>query len=179
MGVRLLLGAPYYMKIKGFTLIELLVVVAIIGVLVMLGVYAMQRARDHAYMAAAKDELKSISQSLQLYMNDFGYYPPDTSRNIPPGLETYLAPGLWPDAPWPGSVFDWDNWIDPATSQHIYQISIRFCPIGKPEECRFPRDAWAKDFDIYSSVYYCIEGPCRAHIDRPIDHPGYCVNCPP
>jgi hypothetical protein len=26
-------------------------------------------------------------------------------------------------------------------------------------------------------VYYCIEGACRSHINRPINHPGYCINC--
>ena len=165
------------MRRKGFTLIELLVVIAIIGLLATAATYAYQKARSAAYLAAAKDELRSIAQSLQLYLNDYGTYPDDTSRDIPPGLEVYLAPGLWPDAPWPNSIYDWDNWEDPVTDQEIYQISIRFCPIGIPEECRFPRDPWAQDFDIYSSVYYCLAGTCRPHIAKPVDHPGFCVNC--
>ena len=174
--VRFLSGANRFMK-KGFTLIEILVVIAIIGLLAVSAVYSYQRARQAAYLAAAKDELRSIAQALHLYLNDYGSYPADTSRDIPPGLEVYLAPGLWPDAPWPGSVFDWDNWTDTATGQKIYQVSIRFCPVGHPEQCRFPQTDWAANFDINSSVYYCLEGPCRAHVDKSATHPGLCVNC--
>jgi len=162
---------------KGFTLIEILVVVAIIGLLAAMATYSYQRARSAAMVAAAKDELRSIAQSVTLYQNDYSVFPPDTNRDIPPGLEAYLAPGLWPDAPWPGSVYDWDNWEDPDTGESIYQISIRFCPLGEPDLCRFPQEKWAQYFDIYSSVYYCMGGPCRPHINKPIDYPGYCVNC--
>jgi hypothetical protein len=58
------------------------------------------------------------------------------------------------------------------------QISIRFCPVGQPSQCVFPQQSWAANFDINSSVYYCVEGACRAHVNQPANHPGYCVNCP-
>ena len=162
----------------GFTLVELLVVIAIIGILSSVVLSSLGRAREAAYSVKAKKELRSIHESLEMYKDENdGNYPSDTNRDIPPGLEQYLAPGIWPDAAWPGSVFDWDNWDDPDTGEKIYQISIRFCPIGEPDECRFPNEEWAQDFDINSSVYYCVSGPCRAHISMPMDHPGYCVNC--
>jgi prepilin-type N-terminal cleavage/methylation domain-containing protein len=163
--------------LKGFTLIELLIVVAIIATLSSVVFSAVRHAREAAYLAQAKKELRSVHDSLGFYMDENGEYPPDSNRDIPPGLEQYLAPGIWPDAAWPGSVFDWDNWDDPETGEKIYQISIRFCPIGEPDECRFPNQDWAEDFDISSSVFYCIEGRCRAHRSQPSDHPGYCVNC--
>jgi hypothetical protein len=113
-----------------------------------------------------------------MYQAKYGDYPPDTSRDIPPGLEEFLAPGIWPDAAWEGGVFDWENWEDPVNpDQRILQISIRFCPVGQPAQCKFPQADWAMGFDINSSVYYCVEGACRAHLSRPINHPGYCVNC--
>lgn len=163
---------------NGFTLIELLVVIAIIGILSSVIFLSTRQARDNAYFAKAKKELRSFHEAIELYLNDSGGdYPPDADRDIPPGLEQYLSSGILPDAAQPGSVFDWDNWEDPDTGEKIYQISIRFCPIGRPDQCRFPNQDWAEDFDINSSVYYCISGPCRAHIDEPINHPGYCVNC--
>ena len=101
----------------------------------------------------------------------------DADRDLPPGIEEFLGPGEWPDAPWPGSVYDWEAWEDPETGDEIHQISIRFCPLGQAENCHFPNQDWAEDFDYYSSVYFCLEGVCRSHINRPVDHPGYCVNC--
>ena len=117
--------------------------------------------------------------ALEMYIssNNNGNYPDDVDRDLPSGVEQYLGAGQWPNAPWPGSIYDWDNWTDPVTGQKIYQISIRFCPLGQPDQCRFPDRPWAANFDYYSSAYWCILGPCRAHISKPINHPGYCLNC--
>lgn len=167
-----------FFKPAGFTLIELFLVLVIIGILSAIVILISSQWYEAAYLARAKADLRSIYYSLQLYAGDHnGNYPSDTNRDVPPGLEEYLSPGLWPYAAWPQSVFDWDNWDDPVTGEKIYQISIRFCPLGQPAQCRFPKTVWARDFDINSSVYYCVSGPCRAHISEPIDHPGYCVNC--
>lgn len=157
---------------------EIIAVVAIIAVLSSVVLMSVRKAPEEAYRVKAEKELFSIHESLELYKDDHGdNYPADANRDIPPGLEEYLAPGIWPDAAWPGSVFDWENWDEPVTTEKIYQISIRFCPVGQPAECRFPDADWAANFDINSAVFYCVEGPCRAHINKPPNHPGYCVNC--
>jgi prepilin-type N-terminal cleavage/methylation domain-containing protein len=167
---------------KGFTLLEILVVVAIIGILSSITLMSLSNVRGRALLSKAHQELKSVRQSLELYFIDYKSYPEDTERHVPPGLEKYLSPGIWPNAAWPGSVFDWDNWtpdnLSHAPKNQVYQISIRFCPIGEPSSCEFPNNDWATNFDYFSSVYYCISGPCRAHSSKPCNHPGYCVNCP-
>jgi len=158
--------------------VELLITISIIGILSSTIISTVRHVRDSARFVTAQKELLSIRDALELYADDHGgAYPDDADRDIPPGLEEYLAPGLWPNSAWPGSVFDWENWNNPDTGEKIYQISIRFCPIGQPEECQFPNEEWAEEFDIDSSVYYCIQGSCRAHINKPVSHPGYCVNC--
>ncbi len=163
---------------RGYTIVELLITISIIAILASVTLPVINMVRDDAYYARALAEFRSVEVSLQHYKDEYGSFPPDASRDIPPGLEAYLAPGIWPDAAWPGSVFDWENWDDPDNpGEKIYQISLRFCPIGQPSQCRFPNQPWATNFDIDSSVYYCIQGACRAHINRPINHPGYCVNC--
>ena len=169
-------------KESGFTLIELLIVISIIGILSAIILPAFYSARQAAYLSRTREEMHSLSVALEMYANDHGSYPPDADRSIPPGLETYLAAGgNWPNAPWPGSVYDWDAWAPsdlayPPYNQ-VYQISIRFCPVNQPTQCTFPNEPWAKNFDYYSSVYYCVSGPCRAHSSQPVDHPAYCLNC--
>jgi len=164
---------------RGFTLIELLVVIAILGVLSSIIIASLSRSRSEAAFARAKLEFRSIATAIELYTEDTnGVMPADVERNLPPGLEAYLSTRSWPSGPWPGSFYDWDNWNDIYhPGQRIYQISIRFCPVNQPSQCRFPDEPWAVNFDDYSAVYYCIEGFCRPHKEKPADHPGYCVNC--
>jgi prepilin-type N-terminal cleavage/methylation domain-containing protein len=170
-------------KSKGFTLIELLVVIAIISILASIVFNSVGRAKDKAYFSRAKLEFKSMDTALALYYEDNEDYPPDADRNIPSGLEEYLATAegvdVWPSAPWPGSVYDWDNWDDPDNEgEKIYQISIRYCPAGGAlEDCNFPNEDWAEGFGVNSAMYYCVSGSCRSHRNEPIDYPGYCVNC--
>jgi prepilin-type N-terminal cleavage/methylation domain-containing protein len=168
------------MKSRGFTIIELLVTIAIIGILSGIVIVGVQRAREKAYYGRALAEFKTMTTALDLYKSDHDdTYPDDENRSVPPGLEAYIAGGVWPDGPWPGSDYDWENWDDPDNpGNKIYQVSIRFCAAsGNISTCKFPNESWAHDFGVDSSVYYCIQGSCRAHISEPINYPGYCVNC--
>lgn len=166
-------------KKQGFTLIELLIVIAIIGLLAAIIIIGINRYRENAYYSRASLETSEIQKSLSLYLQEHGSYPADVNRDLPSGLEAYLPAGSWPDGPWPGSVYDWDNWNDPDNpGQKIYQISIRFCPIGGPlSACNFPKASWAQNFGIDSSLYYCLSGVCRAHVNQPVSYPGKCINC--
>jgi hypothetical protein len=130
-----------------------------------------------AKISRTEGELTEISKATyQFVVDNDGVWPNDVSRGIPPGIEDYLGPGEWPDAPWEGSEYDWDNFIG-SSGEEVYQISVRFCQLGQPETCKFPDEEWADEFDYHSSYFYCIQGKCRAHPGKPDTHPGYCVNC--
>jgi len=161
------------MKEKGFTLIELLVVMAIIGLLSAITLSSLGIARDRANLSRLQIEFRSFGTAMELYLFDFDGYPPDVSRNVPAGIQAYLAGGSWPIGPYTGSVYDWDN----ITGGDPYvQLSLRFCDI-LGNNCNFPNESWAAGFDSYSAVYYCFQGNCRSHPSRPVSHPGYCINC--
>jgi len=165
-------------KNKGFSLLEILITIAIIVILSAIVLAYNGRLKEKTYLSRANIELKTFAYALKMYSFEHsGAYPADVNRDLPAGLENYLsvAPN-WPDAPWSGSVYDWDNWT--IDGQKIYQISVRFCPIGGPiSACHFPDESWAENFDINSAYYYCISGSCRSHQNEAITYPGYCANC--
>lgn len=60
---------------RGFTLIEIMVVILIIGVLAALIVPKVMSRPDEARITAAKQDIATISQALNLYKLDNGRYP--------------------------------------------------------------------------------------------------------
>ncbi len=60
---------------RGFTLIEVMVVILIIGVLAALVVPKVMSRPDEARITAAKQDIATISQALNLYKLDNGRYP--------------------------------------------------------------------------------------------------------
>ena len=166
---------------QGFTIVELLIVVVIIAILAVITLVTYTEFSKRAYKNRAMSEAAAIARAVELYHADKDDYPPDVERNIPVGIFDYTgneaAPSQWPQAPWPGSVYDYDRFAG-SDGEEVIQVSIRFCPIGGPlNACHFPNEPWAAGFDVQSSAYWCIRGVCRAHPNVSDDHPGYCLNC--
>lgn len=126
--------------------------------------------------------------------------PPDEINLAGKHLVDYISGGNWPSSPWPWATYDWDYWdnsdsdvnnnISCKPKTPIAQISIRFCPSPYADhdadsKCRFPNLSWVvttgpSKFDSFSSLYYCISGPCRSHNDQVQSYPGHCAggDCP-
>jgi prepilin-type N-terminal cleavage/methylation domain-containing protein len=63
------------LKKRGFTLVELLTVVAIIALLIGILVPAVNQARKSAVKTSVRAQISGISQGLEMFRSDFGYYP--------------------------------------------------------------------------------------------------------
>lgn len=170
----------YYQSETSFTLIELLVVMVILMIIISVVMVVTSSVRQDAKIKKTAQELHALAIAVEMYYDDYNDYPPEVDQEIPPGVEAYLASGKMPPGSWDDTCYDWDNWTDPATGAKIYQMSLRFCcSYDKPGQgsgkgsCRPP----ISGFDRFSAIYYCIQGACRSHIEKPITHPGICVNC--
>lgn len=64
---------------QGFTLIELLVVIAIIGILSSVVISSLNSARLRAKDAQRLSDVKQIQTALEMYYNEYGYYPKKTA----------------------------------------------------------------------------------------------------
>ena len=62
-------------NIRGFTLVELLVVIAIISALSSMTLASLNQARAKARDAVRISDLRQTANLLELYYNDYGYYP--------------------------------------------------------------------------------------------------------
>ena len=84
----------YKNRNKGFTLIELLVTIGIIGILAGIGVVTVGKIRATSQQTTCVNNLRGISQGLQLYYNDYMSFPedgyPDDGDDLYP-LSTDLA----------------------------------------------------------------------------------------
>lgn len=187
----------------GFTLVETLVVMAVIAVLAAFSYSSYVGSREKTYETRAKTEITMLANAIKLYVAKNNEYPPDAPEtNLPAAIKEFIAPGdyqdEWPDAPWPGSTYDYDAWdvVKPGNTpgswvtgqdgiNDTWQISIRWCTyeeyLQNPKNCtsRFPKTEWAKDFTINdNAMYWCIKGYCRPNGQWvPWDFPGYCLNC--
>lgn len=170
-------------KLSGFTLVEIMIAMSILGVLALITyTVAVPNWRARSNYTASVAELNSIANALTLYVSKNNDYPPDVPRGVAPdGLAEMLSTKAWPTPPYPGSVYDYDVRDDPTSAGgRIIQISLRYCAPGDTEACKhhFPKEDFVTDeWDSNSSIYFCIRGNCRAHLDQPANHPGYCINC--
>lgn len=107
---------------KGFTLIELLVVIAILVILATIGLVVYNDVFKKARLAKRVSDLRNISMAVELYREDFGYYPKVSSWRS----ECQTGGSVAPDDVIPGlvpkylSTFPSDPQMDRANNKSCY-----------------------------------------------------------
>ncbi len=161
-------------RFKGFTLVEVLVVItllAIMSVLVIVILNPNQRIwRTQATEALA--ELKEMAKAVELYVVDYGSFPPDENEDIPAVISEYISfKSSWPEGPFPGSVYDYDNWADGRSCidnsvEGTIQMTIRNVTRRNPDNS----DTWA--------WYVPIQGNGGPHCENINEYDkGECITC--
>lgn len=91
-------GKNKKISLTGFTLVEIMVVCVIIGILTMLAFPNILRARIISYEMMAIANLKTITNTCQIYYNNNSNYPAGLSdliepNSTPPYIDSQLASG--------------------------------------------------------------------------------------
>jgi prepilin-type N-terminal cleavage/methylation domain-containing protein len=132
------------LKKRAFTLVELLTVIAIIALLIGILVPAVNKARQIAVKTSVKAQISGISTGLEMFKNDFGYYP----SSVPQDTDGNTADGLRANA---------DVTNTPVDGAHrlAYALVGRDL-MGCPAKKFVPATASTKDFgpDSVAGVYY-------------------------
>ncbi len=92
-----------------FTLVELLVVIAVIAILASLLLPAISAAREKAYLARCKSNLRQLGLGLKMYVDDHRFYPHYSSSYWSGGPGPPMRPSYWPDKLQPYVVGSWTN----------------------------------------------------------------------
>jgi len=107
----------------GFSLVELLVVVGIIALLISILIPALSRPREQAQKVKVASLLSSIEKGLEMFRNDFGYYP-DSSRRV--DAISDLAPA--------GKTLSGAHWLARAMVGHdLKGVDVRAAMLGMPD----------------------------------------------
>ena len=122
-------------KNNGFTLIEITVVMAIIAVLAALSIGSYRTSQVKARDAQRKNDLKQISNSLEVYFNDKGQYPLHSVNNEINGCVSE-------------ATCDWsDDWQDENGTTYMVEL-----PADPKDYLNYYYESDGTSFQIYARL---------------------------
>jgi prepilin-type N-terminal cleavage/methylation domain-containing protein len=94
---------------SAFTLTEMMIVMAIVGLLAVLAIPSLQRARGQSLNVRFESDLRIARDAFIQYSCDNRKYPADTQPGIvPDGMADYLKRVEWTNITTIGGQWDWD-----------------------------------------------------------------------
>ncbi|MBT7067134.1 MAG: prepilin-type N-terminal cleavage/methylation domain-containing protein [Verrucomicrobia bacterium] len=105
---------------RAFTLVEVMVTVAVIGVLLLIAIPVLSKARMSAVAGDIVNDLRAFYGAFQQFNNDFGSYPPiKADGSLDARMAGYLDMTCWEGGPGGGGHYKWLRY-EPINEQVIY-----------------------------------------------------------
>lgn len=146
---------------KGFTLIELLVVIAIIAILAAILFPVFARAKDSSKRTKCINNLRTLSQALQMYADDnLGYMPVVVSLSADWTKQTHGLGDLYPYTR-NDKVFMCDN-SNKKSVMPPYELQL-------PPKGRYIKRVYGSYH--FWSILYAVRGKTAARLDANINDP--------
>jgi general secretion pathway protein G len=121
----------------GFTLLELLVVMVIIGLLAAIGIGGLISSQQKGRDARRKQDLESIKTALEVYYNDYGFYPQSSADGRIAGC------GANADQPC--------DWGGPFQAAATYMVQLPQDPVDGKQYYYFYNDS-NKSYQLYAEL---------------------------
>ena len=87
-----------------------MVVVVIIGLLAVLGIPALEKARMNSYSSRIANNFRVFSGAFETHALETGSWAPDGGGNsLPATVRPYFKGSTWFEEPIPGGYWDWEG----------------------------------------------------------------------
>ena len=105
---------------RAFTLVEVMVTVAVIGILLLIAIPVLSKARTSAVAGDIVNDLRAFYGAFQQFNNDLGGYPPiKEDGSLDARMAGYLDMKRWEGGPGGGGHYKWLRY-EPINEQVIY-----------------------------------------------------------
>jgi prepilin-type N-terminal cleavage/methylation domain-containing protein len=101
----------------GFTMVEITLVIAILGLLSVLAIPSLVKARDRSRKGAVVNEMRATAEAFQMFAQEKNRFPASSGGfgSVPTGMALYLPrKSTWTSSPKLGGYWWWIN-VSPGT----------------------------------------------------------------
>lgn len=147
------------MKKPGFSLIELVLVVLIIGVIGAIAVPRLSSASENSKYSAVHAGFRNIGTAMDSYYMDHRVYPNNAHvGRMPDGMEGYIQPNAFSQAPAIGGGWDWNG---PGSGINHFGINLSIHKTTKQERIEMERrfDDGDKNTGLYRNQSHYLIWP--------------------